>query len=234
MNLSSIGPQNQVQRSQTSPNDAKRARLAGFDDSSNAPLMPAPEYVSVSGTIELLKMMLEISQTDRKAMKETKRSADEAATAAESAQLVSMRDAADDKLKAAVVDGFFKLGSAGLSAASGFASIASDGMKESSKLSASARDAKRGADRASVGLKLGAEMGTSASGLVSGAFTHSAAMHEVEAKTEEHKLNALRRSSEAIKSDIDDIRQHDSKLFDLVREVEAAMNRCTQIAMQSR
>ena len=61
-----------------------------------------------------------------------------------------------------------------------------------------------------------------------------AADYDVEAKVEETRAGALRRSEGSLKSDIDQLKQNDQKMFDLVRDVMAAMERCTQIALQTR
>lgn len=216
----------------------------------NGNLVSPPDYVSVSGTIELLQMMLEVSQTDRKSKRELERSADQAATAAEKSQVKELRAEADEKLTAAIVSGSIAIAG---SVANGVASVASlrgSGLNDAAgatrdlakatndpglldqatKLSTEARSW----NKAGTLIGAGATVMKDTAKPIEGSITYAASGHGIEAKEAEHRANALRRSADSLKSDIDNIRQHDSKLFDLVREVESAMNRCTQIALQSR
>lgn len=212
----------------------------------NRALIPAPEYVSVSGTIELLKMMLEISQTDRKAMKETERSTEKAAAAADEAQVNALRDQANSTFHAALVDGFVKMGSGAVSMVASELQIhggaLKDRVKETSENVGKAVSKREQLILANATkltnwgarLKTVGELSDATAGPLTAKMKHGAALRGIDATVDEKRSAALMRSADSLKSDIDNVRQHDSKLFDLVREIESAMNRCTQIALQSR
>lgn len=199
---------------------------------------PPDEYVSVSGTIELLKMVLEISQSDRKAKKELERAADKAATAAEKTQIEELRAEADAKFTAAVVSGSIAIGASVGSAVGAQMNIRADGLKDgadaTTKVGKDALAHSRELSSRAAWISNGSTVMKESAKPIEGGLTHGATGHGLEAKEAEHRASALRRSADSLKSDIDNLRQHDSKLFDLVREVESARNRCTQIALQSR
>lgn len=204
-------------------------------------LIAPPDYVSVSGTIELLKLMLETSQADRKSMKEARKSAEKAQVAAENEQIAELREQADGKLHAALVGAAVQVGSAAVSlAGAGLAYKAdidaidakADNLGATQKANLEKLAAANGAGAKS--LQSGAKGLEAGGGAIGGVLTRGAELHGVEATRAEQRANALARSAAELKSDIDDLKQHDGKMFDLVRQIEDSMNRCTQIALQTR
>ncbi len=208
---------NQTDRARIELQSTSISRKSGDGSNTNRELMVAPEYVPVEGTLELLKMMLETSKTDRQMKKKLETTADAMATAAEHAQVAALRHKASEALKAGLIEGASTMVSGVITFGAGM-----DGLSKS--MSKTQELAAKLVDTAQVGGAKGAA-----------AFANkSAADAEADAKVEETRASALRRSEGSLKSDIDNLKQHDSKMFDLVREVVAAKERCVSIALQSR
>lgn len=195
--------------------DRSRAQRSEHGAANQALVVP-PEYVSVSGTIELLKLMLENSKVDKAAKKELQRSSEAAQTAAEKAQVSELREKAESMFASSMIGALGGM-------ASGFATAGGASLQLAG--------ASEKVSKVFEGMGKGAEH---AGGLVAGQFKRQADLEAAQVAELEARGNALRRSADSLRSDLDDVKQHDRKLLDFVREVESSMNRCTQIAMQSR
>lgn len=209
------------------------------DASDNQNLLPPAQYSAVGGTFELLQMMLESSHKDRSAKKDEARAVDESLRSAQKAQISELKSKAHADFRAGMTSGVASLGKAALTMASSLEKTQSDAklnaLTTNENTAQSAIDAFKSNQAArKLGIELSGELLEVGSASLKAGIEHAGALSGIAATEHEMRASSLERSAQGLRSDLDEVKAHENKLMDIVRDIESAMNRCAEIALQSR
>lgn len=228
------------------------------ESTDNAQLMVPASYAAVGGTFELLMLMLEASKAQKDGAREARTVAETSLSKAQAAQVDDIRTKATMQMVQGFASAGLSAGSAGmqLSAAgqsfrgkeldlkgqelSGRADQLSTvaGSEQNVSLlkseALSSRQASIRFDNSATNYKLGAEMMNAGKEGINGVFSGAITNKDADATTNQNQADTLRRSAERLSSELDQIKGNEDKLISYARDIEAAKNRCTQIALQTR
>lgn len=235
--------------------DYERAQRTDNDQPlpENGQLLVPASYAAVGGTFELLMLMLEASKAQKDGTREARGVAEAALSQAQAAQVQDIRDKASMQLGKAAAGAVVSVANAAGQIHSTNQQIKLDQLdsrtdqlsrqlaqpnatslthaeRELSVVRNQASDIKAELGYLEAGSKLLEASGT----LVGGAFDSAITNKDADATVNQQKAETLRRSVDQLGSELDDIKGHEDKLISYARDIEAAKNRCTQIAMQSR
>ena len=221
----------------------------------NSQLMVPASYAAVGGTFELLMLMLEASKVQKDSARELRGATEVQLAQVQAGQVEDIRSKAKGQLVGAAVGASLTIGASSASLGSSMQELkASDlqGRADSTLARAKADgaigDDWNAAEASAKGLREQAtsartdavHLSASAKGLdaagmaAKAGFDAAATNKDADATEKQHRADALKRSSERLGSELDILKGNEDKLISYARDIEAAKNRCTQIAMQSR
>lgn len=221
----------------------------------NSQLMVPASYAAVGGTFELLMLMLEASKVQKDSARQARGATETSLAQVQAGQVADIRAKAAGQLVGAGVGAGLTVSAAGASLDSTMQELKASALQ--SRADSLLEHAKAGgasgkewdlaqtsatklrdetmslrADGARLGFS--AKVLDGAAGAAKTGFDATATNKDADSTEKQHQADALKRSSERLSSELDSLKGNEDKLISYARDIEAAKNRCTQIALQSR
>lgn len=239
-----MSPRIEVNQVARTASESSRVEPHSTEATDNSQLLVPAGYAALGGTFELLMLMLEASKTLKDGTRQSRAITETAISKTQAEQVEDIRDKAALQMVGAVTTASTAIAGNTLTMKGSIDSFRAQDLSNQAELlkrgaSSTVEIQKLQADATTLNIN-SAEAKTSGddllaiSGATRGLFESAATSKDADSTQRQNQADALKRSSERLSSELDELKGNEDKLISYARDIEAAKNRCTQIALQSR